>query len=228
MISKSKSKKNTLRLGVIENSYKAKACHIGSALSSLEILEEIFKKKKKDDLFIFAKASGAVAYYLMLAQEGIIPHKKVAYYLKRYPLPSKEVPGVIWSGGSLGHGLPVACGLALGNRKRDVYVLMSDGEIQEGTTWESILFARQHKLKNLKIYIDKNGLQACGRTKDIMDIDEALEYLNKLFPLHIRKTIKGKSVGFMENKVEWHYFNLTKELHERAISEINNGSRRKR
>ncbi len=161
-----------LRKLILNASYESGACHIGSALSCIDILVEIFNKKKENDLFIFSKASGVAAYYAILAEKGIIPENKVAYYLKNYPLVSKEVPSVLWSGGSLGHGLPVAAGLALADRTRDVYVMMSDGEIQEGTTWESAMFASHHKLKNLKVYIDKNGLQACGATKDILDIED--------------------------------------------------------
>lgn len=209
-----------IRRLILQASYDAHACHIGSSLSCVEILIEIFEKKKEKDLFIFSKASGVAAYYAILAERGVISHDKVAYYLKNYPLVSKEVPSVLWSGGSLGHGLSVATGLALADRTRDVYVLMSDGEIQEGTTWESILFARQHKLENLKIYIDKNALQACGRTEDICGINYALGSLNNLFPLNIRFTIKGKGWKKMERDVRVHYCNISKEELEEVLCQI--------
>ena len=161
-----------IRRSLLKNSFSANACHLGSALSCVEILVYLYWQLLKDeDIFIFSKASGVAALYSVLAEKGIIPKSKIAYYLKNYPLISKEVPGVIWSGGSLGHGLPVAVGMALANRKRRVYCLMSDAEIQEGTTWESALFAAQHQLDNLFVFVDMNGLQACGRTKDILDIN---------------------------------------------------------
>ena len=211
---------NSLRKLILEASLEAGACHIGSALSAVDIVERVYKTKKKRDVFVFAKASGVAALYAVLAKRGVIPKDKVVYYLKHYPLPSREVPGVIHSVGSLGHGLPVAVGLALADRTRKVYCLISDAEIQEGTTWESILFARQHKLKNLKIIVDKNKLQACGSTKDILDIDKALELLEELFPIEVVKTIKGQGVDFMEGKFEWHYWNLDEKLLKKALKQL--------
>src|SRR3990167_5735325 len=102
---------------------------------------------EKDDYFIFSKASGIAAYYAIMEKGD----------LKNYPLGDKKY--AIWAGGSLGHGLPVATGLALADKKRNVYVLMSDAEMQEGTTWEFLLFKKQHKLINLKIYADNNQYQ---------------------------------------------------------------------
>lgn len=161
-----------IRKNILKESYKANACHISSALSAVEILVYLYYKLlKKEDIFIFSKASGAATLYCVLAEKGIIPRSKVAFYLKNYPLVSNEVPSIIWSGGSLGHGLPVAVGLALAKRDRKVYCLMSDAEMQEGTTWETALFARQHKLDNLFVFVDYNHLQACGALKEILDIE---------------------------------------------------------
>jgi len=201
---------------IIESSYEAEACHIGSALSCVDILIDIFSNLRKGDFFIFSKASGAAALYAILAEKGVIPRNKVAYYLKKYALPSKNIPGVIWSGGSLGHGLPAAVGLALGT-KRKVYCLMSDAELQEGTTWECLLFMKQHKLKNLEVIVDANGYQACGRIKDILDLP--YDFLKKS-GFKIIKTIKGKGVSFMKNNNQWHYRNLDKKLYEKAICEL--------
>jgi len=206
-------KLNLLRKKIVRASFFAKACHIGSALSCVELLQDIFSKMKKGDKFLFSKASGACAFYVMLGHSG----KKLVEYLKKYPLSSKEVPGVLHSVGSLGHGLPVAVGLALSNRKRDVYVLMSDGELQSGTSWECLLFIKQHHITNLKIYVDANGLQACGTIKDILDLP--YRFLKKN-GFKIIKTIKGKGVDFMENKVEWHYKNLDGNLFEKAIFQL--------
>jgi len=206
-----------LRRMIIENSFRSNACHIGSALSAIEIIVEIFSKMGKNDLFVFSKASGVAALYVILAEKGYFPKNKVAYYLKKYPLASKEVPGVLHSVGSLGHGLPVATGLALADRKRDVYVLVSDGELQCGTTWECLLFIKHHKIKNLKIYCDWNGLQACGKIKDILDLP--YDFLRKR-GIKMIKTIKGKGVNFMENRYEWHYWNLSEFQFKQAMKEL--------
>jgi transketolase len=218
-------KNRELRKDIIEVSYRAGACHIGSALSCIDILVDIYKKMRKKDRFIFGKASGVAAYYCLLAKKGIIKKKKLAYYLKNFPLPSKEVPGVIVSLGSLGHGLPIAVGLALADRRRNVYLLMSDAELQEGTTWESLLFIHQHKLSNLKIYIDCNGLQAMGKISDILEIPIAMRWAIDAayyddFDINFIKTIKGKGVSFLEDKVESHYLNLSESQYKQAIKEL--------
>lgn len=206
-----------IRRNIIKASYETNACHIGSALSCVEILLEIYSKLKKEDYFVFSKASGVCALYAVLAEKGIIPKEKIAYYLKKYPLPNKKVPGVILSGGSCGHGLPVACGMALADRTRKVYVLMSDAELQEGTTWECLLFKKQHKLDNLIIYVDNNGFQACGRIKDILDLPWSFLEKNGF---KIIKTTKGKGISFMENNNNWHYLNLDKTFYEEALHEL--------
>jgi len=185
----------------------------------LSRLEAEWNKLNKEDYFIFSKASGVIAYYALLANLGVIPKDKLAYYLKNYPLPSKEVPGVLVSGGSLGHGLPIAAGLALADRTRKVYVLMSDAELDEGTTWESILFKNHHKLDNLIIYVDNNGYQACGKTEDILKIPR--KFLEEMGVIFI-DTIKGKGISFMENDNNWHYKNLDKDTYATAMRELNN------
>ena len=209
-----------IRRDILQSSFKAGACHIGSSLSCVEILLNIHKKMKRKDLFIFSKASGVCAYYILLSKAGHFPKKKLPFYLKNYPLADKRVPGVLFSVGSLGHGLPAATGLALADRKRDVYILMSDGETQCGTFYECLLFAHHHKLKNLKIYIDRNFFQACGKTEKILKIEKALNLMKRLFPIKIVKTIKGDGVSFMKNRFEWHYFNLTPKLLRQALKEL--------
>jgi transketolase len=210
-----------LRRDILTYSYEAGACHLGSALSCIEIVANLYIKiMRMEDIFLFSKASGVAALYCVLAEIGAIPHSKVSFYLKNYPLASKEVPGVAHSVGSIGHGLPVACGIALANREKRVFCLMSDGECQEGSTYEAALFARQHKLTNLYAIIDNNGLQACGATSNIMDLTTAFEFFKNTLPnLEVVETIKGQGVNFMENDYTWHYRNLTSELLEKALRE---------
>lgn len=218
-----------IRKKILQLSQKAGACHVGSALSCVDIVIALNEMKGK---LVFSKASGASAVYVLMGLS--------AKYLKENPF--------IYPGGSLGHGLPIACGLAIGNRDEKVYCLMSDAELQEGTTWESLLFASQHKLDNLIIVIDRNYLQALGNTEDIL----ALEPLDKklvAFGCEIRKvnghnlehlrgaltypilyrgkpiviianTIKGKGIPEMENNFEWHYKNLTKKQCENFSSKL--------
>lgn len=216
-----RKKQQEIKKLILESSFEAKACHLGSALSCVDILVDLFYNILKDeDVFIFAKASGVATYYAILADKGYFPTEKLAEYLKNYPLVSKEVPGVIWSGGSCGHGLSVACGLALADRARKVYVLLSDGECQEGATFEAALFARQHKLNNLYVLIDNNSFQACGAIKDILDLETAFKFLKKTLPnCKIIKTIKGGDIDFLQG-TKGHYLNLNQESLNQALKQI--------
>lgn len=216
-----KQKVAEIRKSVLINSYKANACHIGSALSCVDKMVELFYKTlKRGDIFLFSKASGVATFYSILADKGYFPKSKIAHYLKHYPLPSREVPGIMHSLGSLGHGLPVAVGMAYATKKK-VYILMSDGEIQEGTTYEAALFARQHKLNNLYVIVDNNKIQALGHTKDILDLKTAYSFLKKTLPnCEIVNTVKGQGVEFMENKPEWHYRNITEQQLKDALCQI--------
>ncbi len=207
-----------LRRDILQSSFDAKACHIGSALSCLEIVWHIYNEQMEgNDVFLFSKASGAAALYTVLADKGYFPKEKLTEYLKNYPLASKEVPGVIHSVGSLGHGLSVACGLALGDRYRKVFVLLGDGECQEGSVYEAANFAKQHQLKNLFVYIDNNGLQALGQT---LEMETVFTFLKETLPnCFVITTIKGEGVSFMQDKYEWHYKNLTKKELKLALKE---------
>lgn len=220
---KNYSKKlSKIRKDILTASFEAEACHIGSALSCVVILCVLFYDiMKKGELFIFSKASGVATYYAILSDLGHFPKKKLAYYLKNYPECSKEVPGVIHSVGSVGHGLNVACGLALADRKRNVYCLISDGELQEGSTYEAALFARQHKLTNLYVICDNNGLQACGATSSILELSTAIKFFENTFPHFLSiLTTKGAGVDFMENDYTWHYKNLTPLLLTEALQQV--------
>lgn len=216
-----KEKAKQIRRDVLQASYDAGACHLGSSLSCVDILVELFYDKMQEgDRFIFSKASGAASYYAILADLGAFPKERLADYLKNYPESSKEVPGVLHSVGSVGHGLSVAVGLALADRSRKVYVLLSDGELQEGVSYEASLFAKQHELQNLHVIVDYNQLQACGAIKDILNLDTAIDFYWATLPnLEVRHTLKGAGVSFMQNKYEWHYKNLTPELLEQALKE---------
>lgn len=217
------AKISQIKKDVLNASYEAKACHIGSALSCVDILVRLFYSNiiSKSDVFLFGKASGVATYYTILADRGYFPKEKLTFYLRNYPLPSTDVPGVVHSFGSLGHGLSVACGMALADRNKKVFILLSDGECQEGSTLEAVSFARQHKLDNLFVFIDNNKNQALGKTDDIMNMDEIFNFMKKSLPnCEILDTVKGDGVDFMENSADWHYKNLDKEKLEKALCQI--------
>jgi len=243
-----------IRKRVIELLYKHKAAHLGSCMSCIEILVALyFKIMRPEDKFLLSKGWAAAALYSVLAEKGIIDWDDL--YENYYELGSKywglvhhTVPGIEHSFGSAGHGLPVAIGMALADRNRKVFVLMSDGEMDCGTTWESALFAPHHKLDNLVVLADYNKLQAFGRTNKVLNLEPLVQkwkvfnwdvyeidghnfpQLLKVLKLAIEKkgkphiiichTVKGKGISFAENKLEWHYFNLTPELYEKAKREL--------
>ena len=247
-----------MRKKVIELLYKHRACHLGSCMSCIEILVVLyFRVMKPQDKFLLSKGWAAAALYSVLSEKGLIDWSDL--YKNYYELGSKywglvhhTVKGVEHSFGSAGHGLPVACGMALAikadKNKGRIFCLISDGEVDCGTTWESALFASHHKLDNLIVLIDYNKFQAFGRTNEVLNLEPLKEkwkafnwdvyeidghnfgqllrtfkkISNKKDKPHIIicHTIKGKGLSFAENKLEWHYFNLTKELYERAKREF--------
>jgi len=156
------------------------------------------------------------------------------------------VNGISFSTGSLGHGLPLGIGVAIPSRQKRVYVIISDGELNEGTTWESLAIASQLQLSNLTVIIDANGIQSFGKTNEILNLEPLVEKLSSFgwschdidghsIPLLfealesnsvnkprvvIARTIKGKGVKEMEGKLEWHYKSPKNEDLEKFISEV--------
>jgi len=245
------------RKKVLEMIYRAQTSHIASNFSCLDILTVLFEKMDiKKDKFIASKGWIAASVYYFLAKKGIISEKD----LERYCQPGeKEYIGLTephgkfgleFSGGSMGYGLPAGVGFALA-KKLDkeggkIYVLMSDGEMQVGTTYESLLIARQHNLSNLVVWLDNNCFQAMGKTKDILDIEpleekiksfgwfvqringhnfeqieNAWKYTNPSFPNYIIcDTIKGKGWKRAEGNNLYHYKSPSKDEYEEAIKEL--------
>lgn len=237
-----------VRIKILQLSNKAKSSHVGSCLSIVEILVVLYKNFiNKKNIFILSKGHACLAYYCVLQKFGFFSNKILNSYGKNNTIllshVSHKVPGVQFSTGSLGHGLPYATGRALAEKinktNNKIFLLISDGELNEGTTWESLLFAAHHQLDNLIIIIDYNKIQSLDFTKNVLK----LEPLNKKFQsfgcnvrninghnfhqiyksLLIKKnkkptviianTIKGKGVNYMENSILWHYkFPNEKEL----------------
>lgn len=185
-----KLKAKEVRKSILKMSYGAQSAHTGGALSCVEILVslyfeimKVFPKdpwnEKRDRLF-FSKAHDAKALYAVLAERKFFDKKVLeGYEINGGKLPGHStrhvVPGVEISAGSLGHGLSIAAGSAYGlkikKRKNNVFAILSDGECDEGSTWEAILFAGHHKLNNLIAIVDYNKLQAYGFTKDVLDLE---------------------------------------------------------
>lgn len=179
-----------VRRQIIEMSLRAKSAHTGGALSCVEILVSLyFKIMKVDpkdpynndrDRLVFSKAHDAKALYAVLGERGFFDKKILkGYEMDNGLLPGHStrhcVPGVEVSAGALGHGLSMACGMAYVGKKdkKDykVFAILSDGECDEGSTWEAILFSGHHKLDNLIAVVDYNKLQGFGYTKDILDLE---------------------------------------------------------
>lgn len=245
------------RKRVLQMIFKAQSSHIGSNFSSVDILTVLFEKLDfKNDQFVAGKSWVAATLYYLLAQKGIIPKED----LERYCQPGEKVYmgvlephdifGMEFACGSLGYSFPAAVGFTLAKKmdgeKGKVYILVTDGEMQIGTMWESIMIAKQHNLANLVVFVDNNRLQAMGITKDILNI-EPLDERVKVFGWHVQRidghdfeaiesaienvsdsspnmiicdTTKGKGVSFMENNNLYHYKHLSQEEFDKAVQEL--------
>jgi len=243
---------------ILKMVYDSQCSHVGSALSCADILTVLYFKilsidlKKPDrDRFILSKGHACTALYAVLAEKGFFPKEILDTYCKDGSKlfghsTINSLPGIEASAGSLGHGLPIGAGMALaGNR---TFVLMGDGECDEGSVWEAALFASHHKLDKLTAIIDYNKIQAFGETNKVLNLEplkdkwvsfgwsvkeidghnlDEIEETLKNVPfekdkpsLIIAHTIKGKGVSFMENQLAWHYKSPTKEQYEQALKEL--------
>ena len=244
-----------IRKLILKIANSSQCSHIGSNLSIVDILTVLYVKflKIKKNSFILSKGHACLAQYCVLKELGFITDKTLNTFGKNGTIlmshSSHKVPGINLSTGSLGHGLPVATGIALANKinkkKSKMFVLLSDGELDEGSNWESILFSSHHKLDNLVIIIDYNKLQSTNSVKNTLNLeplDKKFESFGckvlkvnghnceKIFkalnsksskPLVvIANTVKGKGVSFMENSVLWHYKSLDSEDYKRALKII--------
>ena len=251
-------KENILRIV-----HKANSSHLGSCLSVVDILTVIYSeivdkvaiknKDKKRDIVIMSKGHAAAAYYAVLNNYGYISNSDLENYLEDGTklgghIHHFENDFIELSTGSLGHGLPYGVGTALAQKKFDssgrTFVIISDGECDEGTTWECALLANQYQLSNLVVIIDRNLIQSLDSTENVLALEPlATKWASfnwnvleidghsheELFsalsetkgPLCvIANTTKGKGVSFMEGKVLWHYKSPTDEEYADALREI--------
>jgi transketolase len=260
-----------IRKDVLNMTHRARSSHVGSCFSIVELLTALYvqilrvRPHEPDwpdrDRFLLSKGHGAAALYAVLAERGFFSRERLdAFYANGTQLAGHAthygVPGVEVSTGSLGHGLPLGCGMALA-AKRDgrpvrVFVLLSDGECDEGSTWEAALFAPHHHLDNLTVIIDYNKIQSFGFVAEVLNLDPLAgkwrafgwavseidghnheEILAKLerVPLETNRptcivahTVKGRGVSFMEKKVLWHYRPPDADELQLALRELENHS----
>ncbi len=237
------AKAKHVRREVLDLSQKTDLSHFGGGFSAVELLVSLYDVVLKDeDKFILSKGHGCPPWYVLLKEKGHNPH------LLGHP-DIDPANGIHCTTGSLGHGLPIGVGMALARRLTgragQIYVLMSDGECQEGTTWESMLIASKHKLNNLTAIIDYNKIQASDFIDKVLPIEslrEKFEAFNwdvsevdghsypSIIPalqrrgtkpyMVIAHTIKGKGISYMENSTEWHSKNPTSEQLKRAYEDL--------
>lgn len=251
-----------IRQNILRIANSSKGPHTGTALSCVDILTllyfdilniESFDDQNRD-IFILSKGHGAMALYATLYEKGYLSQEDFfSYYQNDGVLPAhldKDTNSAIEvSSGSLGHGLPQALGFAYSKKLKGltskVYVLMGDGETQEGSIWESAMLAPKMGLDNLVVFIDRNNLQGYGRPSELVSfepIDEKFQSFNwDVFRVDghnfnamqsaidsesdkpkmiICDTVKGKGVSFMEDEMKWHYFIVTDELMKQGIEEL--------
>jgi len=256
-----------IRKSIIIQTAEAGSGHPGGSLSGVEILTYLYfvemnidPKNPKDpnrDRFVLSKGHASPLLYAVLAEKGFISKDELTGFrqiysnLQGHP-DMKKIPGVEMSTGSLGQGLSVANGMALAakldGKNYRVYVLLGDGEIQEGQIWEAAMTAAHYKLDNLTAFLDHNGLQIDGKITEVMS-PEPVDEKFKAFGWHVIKidghdfnqiekavneaktikgkptiiiaeTVKGKGVSFMENEVGWHGTAPNKEQAQKALEEL--------
>jgi len=255
----------SIRRDVLRMMHKSHSSHIGGCFSVTEILVTLYFKilnvdpknfvNDERDILLLSKAHSSAALYAILAEKGFFPKEYLqTYYQDDGKLPGhlnkKSTPGIEFSFGSLGHGLSVGCGMALGNKRMNnpgkIFVVLGDGECNEGSIWEAAMFASHHKLSNLTAVIDYNKIQSFGSTNEVinqepisdkwksfgwkvLEIDghDHNELLNAFNLPHenspkmiIAHTVKGKGVSFMENSLDWHYKSPDDEQLKLALKEL--------
>jgi transketolase len=240
---------------LLQMHYESGVGHIGGNLSSLDILLTLYHDVlHAKDAFVLSKGHAAGALYVTLwsigalKEDDLISFHKDGTRLSGHP-PLCGIPEILFATGSLGHGLSLASGLALARKLKQeagrVFCLMSDGEWNEGSNWEALIFLKHHQLDNLTLIVDLNGLQGMGPTREIADLAPLADKLRS-FGLHteevdghdcacladalqrcvtkpvaiVARTTKGHGVSFMEDRFEWHYLPLREEQYQRAILEL--------
>ncbi len=260
----------TIRIATARMIHRAKSSHIGSCFSMIDLLAVLYGRILRIDAlrpawperdrFILSKGHACAALYAVLAEEGFFPKSWLdTFYQDGSALGGHamhSVPGVEVSTGSLGHGLSLGCGMALTGRREArpfrVFVLLSDGECDEGSVWEAVLFAGHHQLENLVAIVDYNKIQSLGAVGHVLDLHpfaekwsacrwavreidghnpDEIECVLRQVPFEANRpscivahTVKGKGVSFMENELLWHYRSPSDEEFQAAFAELSSAS----
>jgi transketolase len=229
--------------------------HIGGNLSCLDILMVLHHQVlRKDDLFVLSKGHAAGALYITLWSQGRLGEEDLKLFHKEHtklsghPAPG-GMDGIPFATGSLGHGFPLACGLALGKKLKKepgrVFCLTSDGEWEEGSNWEALIFATHQERMDLTLVVDWNGLQGFGSVKEVAGLgplrDKFLSFGISVEEIDghdpqalvkalqdpkpgpraiIARTEKGRGVSFMKDRMEWHYLPMTEAQYRQALAEM--------
>ncbi len=256
-----------VRRDVLQIACSARSAHVGSSLSCVDLVVALYfdemRIDKHDwanrDIFIMSKGHAAMALYSTLTARGLMSRKTLLGYMKdNGTLPAHldrfTARGIEVSAGSLGHGICIGAGMAHAlklrgqnpEQTRRVFVLIGDGESEEGSVWETALFASKLKLDNLTVLVDYNNLQGYGRPRELCSYEpvedkwrafgwEAVRADGHDFPsirralrfphsgrpkVIVADTTKGKGVPFMEDEMKWHYFIVTDELREEAMAHL--------
>lgn len=242
-------------LRLLRMHYESGVGHIGGNLSCLDILLALHHEVLgPDDQFVLSKGHAAGAYYVTLWSLGRLTDDDLGLFhrddtrLSGHP-PASGIDDILFATGSLGHGLSLASGLALAKRLKGepgrVFCLTSDGEWDEGSSWEALIFARHHRLHNLTLIVDRNGLQGFGTTREVADLEplaakfEAFGFPTREVDGHsfpeicsalrdptpgptavVARTRKGAGVSYMENRLEWHYLPMTEPQYHQAVQDV--------
>lgn len=255
-----------IRGHILKMSHRAHSSHVGGSLSIADILAVLYSGVLRlspsnlddpyRDRFVLSKGHGCSAVYAVLAELGYIPKKWLETYGQNgsylFGHITHGIPAIEASTGSLGHGLSIGCGMSMAcksdSRNYRVFVLLSDGDCQEGSTWEAALFASHHNLDNLVAIVDYNKIQAFGRVEEVLQLEplakkwqafgwttleidghnyEQIEKVLQNIPFESKRpscviahTVKGKGISFMENQLSWHYKCPDAEELRRALVEL--------
>lgn len=244
------------RRRILDVSQRVTALHIAPAFSCLEMTDVIYHAlKRPDDAFVMSKGHGCVSQYVILEDLGIMPSEEIERYCTPQGVlgahPDLGTPGIEASTGSLGHGLGIGVGMAYAEMLKgaglQVYVVLSDGELQEGSTWEAAQMAANHRLDNLLLFVDLNdfgglerisehhpavfpvaekfrafgweAVEVNGHDAAAMHAATAARKGGKPFAV-IGRTVKGRGVSYMEHVPIWHYRSPNKDEYEKALAEL--------
>jgi len=245
--------------------YSGQSVHIACAFSLIEIFSALYGKVLKynhqdprdpeRDYLVLSKGHGVMAQYACFYELGWIDDEAIKKYFADgtalHGLSESHIPGCEVTSGSLGHGLPIGVGIAKGlqlqgKNKQKVYTIVGDGELNEGSIWEALLFAAHHRLKNFYVIVDANAFQAMGKISEILnmeslvdkftafgfetmecdghDLDEIIRRLQNFSSDRpkalIARTVKGKGLSFMEGDNQWHYTRLDERTFALANEEL--------